>query len=52
MAQVTIAQRTRENALLCALGASRRQVVGSTPAEVAVVAAAAPTVGLLGGLLG
>ncbi|MGW6457224.1 ABC transporter permease [Streptomyces sp. NPDC055078] len=47
---IVIAQRTRENALLRALGASRRQVVGSTLAEAAVVAVVASAAGLLGGI--
>ncbi|WP_327303388.1 ABC transporter permease [Streptomyces sp. NBC_01298] len=46
---IVVAQRTRENALLRALGASRRQVVGGTLAEAAVVAFAASAAGLLGG---
>ncbi|MFI1098165.1 ABC transporter permease [Streptomyces sp. NPDC020917] len=48
--QIVVAQRTRENALLRALGASRRQVLGSTLAEAAGVAAAASLAGLLGGI--
>ncbi|MFF0447559.1 ABC transporter permease [Streptomyces sp. NPDC004609] len=47
---IVIAQRTRENALLRALGASRRQIVGATLAEAAVVAVAASAAGLLGGI--
>ncbi|MFF4231778.1 ABC transporter permease [Streptomyces sp. NPDC001820] len=47
---IVIAQRTRENALLRALGASRRQIVGSTLAESAVVALVASAAGLLGGI--
>ncbi|NUL03225.1 ABC transporter permease [Streptomyces lunaelactis] len=47
---IVIAQRTRENALLRALGASRRQVVGSTLFEAAVVALVASAAGLLGGI--
>ncbi|MFF8845572.1 ABC transporter permease [Streptomyces sp. NPDC015127] len=47
---IVIAQRTRENALLRALGASRRQIVGSTLVEAAFVALAASAAGLLGGI--
>ncbi|MFE9634133.1 ABC transporter permease [Streptomyces sp. NPDC006463] len=47
---IVVAQRTRENALLRALGASRRQVVGGTLAEAAVVAVLASAAGLLGGI--
>ncbi|WP_405014208.1 ABC transporter permease [Kitasatospora sp. NBC_01539] len=47
---IVVAQRTRENALLRALGASRRQVLGGTLAEAAVVAVLASAAGLLGGL--
>ncbi|MGW4032376.1 ABC transporter permease [Streptomyces sp. NPDC004838] len=46
---IVIAQRTRENALLRALGATRRQVVGSTLAEAAVIAVVASAAGLIGG---
>lgn len=47
---IVVAQRTRENALLRALGASRRQVVGGTLAEAAAVAFIASAAGLLGGV--
>ncbi|MEV0097238.1 FtsX-like permease family protein [Streptomyces sp. NPDC050738] len=47
---IVVAQRTRENALLRALGASRRQVLSSTLAEATVVAVTASTAGLLGGI--
>ncbi|WP_433894014.1 ABC transporter permease [Streptomyces sp. CA-111067] len=47
---IVVAQRTRENALLRALGATRRQVLGSTMAEAAAVAVAASVAGLLGGI--
>ncbi|MFI6684829.1 ABC transporter permease [Streptomyces sp. NPDC050485] len=47
---IVVAQRTRENALLRALGASRRQVATSTLAEATVVAAAASAVGVLAGI--
>jgi putative ABC transport system permease protein len=42
---ITIAQRTRENGLLRALGASRRQVLGSVLIEALLV-------GVIGGLIG
>ena len=47
---IVVAQRTRENALLRALGASRRQLVGSTLAEAVAVAMTASLAGLLGGV--
>ncbi|WP_327410468.1 ABC transporter permease [Streptomyces sp. NBC_01281] len=47
---IVVAQRTRENALLRALGASRRQVTASTLAEATVVAVTASAVGLAGGV--
>ncbi|WP_431040863.1 ABC transporter permease [Streptomyces sp. P1-3] len=47
---IVVAQRTRENALLRALGAARRQIVGATLAEAAVVAVIASGAGLLGGV--
>ncbi|MFB6614251.1 FtsX-like permease family protein [Streptomyces sp. NPDC056367] len=47
---IVVAQRTRENALLRALGASRRQVFAGTLAEAAVVAVLASAAGLLGGI--
>ena len=42
---ITVAQRTRENGLLRALGASKRQVLGSVLAE-------AVAVGIIASLLG
>ncbi|MFG2331608.1 ABC transporter permease [Streptomyces sp. NPDC048604] len=47
---IVVAQRTRENALLRALGAVRRQVLAATLAEAAVVAVLASAAGLLGGI--
>ncbi|MEU1199430.1 FtsX-like permease family protein [Streptomyces sp. NPDC005813] len=47
---IVVAQRIRENALLRALGASRRQVTVSTLAEASVVAVIASAVGLAGGV--
>lgn len=47
---IVVAQRTRENALLRAIGASRRQVVGATLTEATAVALVASAAGLLGGV--
>ncbi|MFE0250769.1 ABC transporter permease [Streptomyces sp. NPDC059010] len=47
---IVVAQRTRENALLRALGASRRQVTASTLAEATAVAVTASAAGLAGGI--
>ncbi|MFB0630555.1 FtsX-like permease family protein [Streptomyces sp. AB3(2024)] len=47
---IVVAQRTRENALLRALGAARRQILAGTLAEAAVVGVVASVAGLLGGL--
>ncbi|MEU6734149.1 FtsX-like permease family protein [Streptomyces physcomitrii] len=47
---IVVAQRSRENALLRALGASRRQVTAATLAEAGAVAVAASLTGLLGGI--
>ncbi|MFJ8139674.1 ABC transporter permease [Streptomyces sp. NPDC096013] len=47
---IVIAQRTRENALLRALGASRRQVTAATVTEASIVALAASAAGLAGGI--
>jgi putative ABC transport system permease protein len=47
---ILAAQRTRETALLRALGASRRQTLGSGLAEAAVVGVLASAGGLAGGL--
>jgi putative ABC transport system permease protein len=47
---IVVAQRTRENALLRALGASRRQVTAATLAEASVVAVTASAAGLAGGI--
>jgi putative ABC transport system permease protein len=46
---ITVAQRTRELALLRMLGASRRQVLGSVVLEAAAVGLTASLLGLLGG---
>jgi len=46
---IVVAQRTRENALLRALGASRRQVTATTLTEATVVAVTASAAGLAGG---
>ncbi|WP_405702542.1 ABC transporter permease [Streptomyces sp. NBC_01383] len=47
---IVVAQRTRENALLRALGASRRQILGSTLVEATVVGVIASAAGLAGGI--
>jgi putative ABC transport system permease protein len=47
---ILMAQRTRESALLRALGASRRQVLGSTVAEALVVGVLASVIGVAAGL--
>ena len=47
---IVVAQRSRESALLRALGASRRQVLVSTLAESLVVAVVASGLGLLAGI--
>ncbi|MFG2021578.1 ABC transporter permease [Actinomadura geliboluensis] len=47
---ITMAQRTRESALLRALGAGRRQVVAIVGFEALVVGGAATLAGLVGGL--
>ncbi len=48
---ILVAQRTRESALLRALGASRRQILASVVGEAAVIGVVASAFGLLGGLL-
>jgi putative ABC transport system permease protein len=48
---VTVAQRTREFALLRTLGASRRQILQSVVAETVVVGLVASILGIVGGLL-
>ncbi|MER6959767.1 ABC transporter permease [Streptomyces sp. NPDC000618] len=47
---IVVAQRTRENALLRALGASRRQVTAATLVEASAVAVTASAAGLAGGI--
>ncbi|MFE5893357.1 ABC transporter permease [Streptomyces sp. NPDC056462] len=47
---IVVAQRTRENALLRALGASRRQITASTLIEATAVAVTASVAGLAGGI--
>ncbi|MEV5203126.1 FtsX-like permease family protein [Streptomyces sp. NPDC053720] len=47
---IVVAQRTRENALLRALGAARRQVVVATLVEATAVAVIASAAGLAGGI--
>ena len=48
---IIVAQRTRESALLRALGASRRQILWSVLAETAAVGIVASAAGAAGGLL-
>ncbi len=48
---ITVAQRTRELALLRTLGASRRQVLRSVVLEAGLIGVVASVLGLLGGLL-
>jgi putative ABC transport system permease protein len=48
---ITVAQRTREFALLRALGASGRQVMGSVVIEALIVGVVAAAVGLVAGIL-
>ena len=47
---ITVAQRTRENALLRALGASKRQILGSVLVEALLVGVLASLAGLLAGV--
>jgi putative ABC transport system permease protein len=47
---ITVAQRTRENGLLRAVGASKRQVLGSVLAEAAAVGVIASVAGLAAGI--
>jgi putative ABC transport system permease protein len=47
---ITVAQRTRENGLLRALGASRRQVLGSVLIEAVAVGVIAAVLGLAAGV--
>lgn len=47
---IVVAQRTRESALLRALGALRRQVLAAVVLEAAVVALVASVLGVIGGL--
>ncbi|HET7718328.1 MAG TPA: FtsX-like permease family protein, partial [Acidimicrobiales bacterium] len=48
---ITVAQRTRENGLLRALGASRRQVLASVIAEAVIVGIVASALGLAAGVV-
>ena len=47
---ITVAQRTRENGLLRALGANKRQVLGSVLAEAVAVGIIASAIGLAAGI--
>ena len=48
---ITVAQRTRENALMRAIGASKRQVLGSILLEAVVVGIVASLLGLAAGVV-
>ncbi len=48
---VTVAQRSREFALLRTLGASRRQVLGSVVVETLIIGFIASVLGIIGGLI-
>jgi putative ABC transport system permease protein len=48
---ITVAQRTRENALLRAIGATKRQILGSVLVEAVVVGIFASLIGLAVGVL-
>lgn len=48
---ITVAQRTRENGLLRALGASRRQVLSSVLIEAVIVGVVASALGIAAGVL-
>jgi putative ABC transport system permease protein len=48
---IVVAQRTRESALLRALGASRRQVLGSVVVEAVIVGLLASVIGIVAGVL-
>src|SRR5674536_315294 len=47
---ITVAQRTRENGLLRALGASRRQILASVVIEAIAIGVIASLVGLVAGI--
>jgi putative ABC transport system permease protein len=47
---ILVAQRTRESALLRAVGASRRQIIGSVGIEALIVGVVASAVGLVAGI--
>jgi putative ABC transport system permease protein len=47
---ITVAQRTRENGLLRALGATRRQILGSVLVEAVAVGVIASALGLVAGI--
>lgn len=47
---ILVAQRTRESALLRAIGASRRQILGSVTAEALLIGVAASALGIAAGI--